>query len=110
MINSMFKEKREGVDEYSMTRVTVAAFAFVFVVRVLVLSILGVALGWPDAWAIFAILFAIPFKDLFSGTAGASLFGKFLDRFGVGAAGTNASADTIKAAFNGLLHRHNPEM
>lgn len=105
---TMFYEKREGRDEWSMTRVCVFMFAITYIVRLLVLSILGAALGWPDAFAIVAILFAIPFKDLFAGTAGASLLGKFLDRFGIGAAGTNVGADVVAKVF-GFRHRFDPE-
>jgi hypothetical protein len=105
-MTTMFHEKLHGKNCISMTRVVCFMFALAFLFRVYMLSIMGVALGWPDAWAIFAILFAIPFKDLFSGSSGAALLSTFLQRTGIGQSGVNAATDVVKAA---LRHRHDPE-
>lgn len=106
---SMLKEKRDGVDAFSMTRVTVAFFALIGGFYFFMMAVLGVAIGYPFAWIVFAILFAIPFKDLFSGVGGGALLGKFLDRFGTGGIGTNASADSIKAISDAVLKRRDAD-
>lgn len=53
---SMLEEKRDGRRRLSMTRCAVAAFTVAYVLRLWHLD----ALGWPDAFLAFCVLFAIP--------------------------------------------------
>jgi hypothetical protein len=63
---SMLYEKRDGRDEWSMTRVAVLAFTAVYLAVLVMLARRGVQVGWPMSMLGIAVLFAIPFKDLFS--------------------------------------------
>lgn len=96
---TMFLDE-DGSGDWSMTRIVAFAFAWAYIDRLGELSVLGASLGWPDAFLAFAILFAIPFKTLFSGSSGATLLGKFIDRFGIGSTGTNAAPEAVKAVLD----------
>lgn len=85
----------------SATRTIAIAFSVAGLFRLFYMTILGQALGWPDAFFFTACLLAVPLAKLFSGVHGASLAGKLLDRLGVGAAGANAATATV----TGVLDR-----
>lgn len=91
-------------DGYSAGRVIAIGFALVFAFRLIWVTVLGMALGWPDAWLGFAIVFAVPIHRMLSGARGHELVKVFLERLGTGAVGANAAPEAAKAGME-LIRR-----
>jgi hypothetical protein len=92
---SILAEKNGG--GRSAGRVIAIGFAVIFAFRLMWMTVLGMALGWPDAVFGAAVVFAVPLHRLFAGRGGKEIALELFRAFGRGNAGTNAAPEAVKA-------------
>ena len=97
---SMFEEKRGSGRRLSMTRCAVAAFTVAYVYRLLFIR---TALGWPDAWLAFAVLFAVPIAKALDRAPAADVVGAVTGMFGKGADAARSAWASTTSAWTGSV-------
>lgn len=99
-INELLTEKVGG--GLSAGRAVAILFSIVFAFRLVVFTLMGLALGWPDAILGVFCLLAVPLHRLFTGTRAHELAMALINRLGMGSPGTNAATDTVKSVLEKL--------
>lgn len=92
------EEKALGAEgRLSAGRIIAIAFSVVFLIRLVWATVLGMALGWPDAVLGVFCLLSVPIHKWFASPRGFELVQGLISRLGIGGVAANASPEAVKA-------------